>query len=151
MQGKGLHVLTRLITDLWTWCVLLISNIALIFLIQPEICGLLLHNSAAVFFVGGTVFSSCKRLWITQQFVWSYFNDYGKKENNIFFQNTRKGNTTHVISRVVQTGFFLFFILYASSLIQWNLIQHVNSTYQCCQNCSNISSGTWYLTFFPFV
>lgn len=59
-----------------------------------------------------------------------------------FFQNTRKGNTTHVISRVVQTGFFLFFILYASSLIQWNLIQHVNSTYQCCQNCSNISSGT---------
>lgn len=91
MQGKGLHVLTRLITDLWTWCVLLISNIALIFLIQPEICGLLLHNSAAVFFVGGTVFSSCKRLWITQQFVWSYFNDYGKKENNIFFPKYQKG------------------------------------------------------------
>lgn len=61
-----LHALTRLIADLWTWYVFLISNMALTFLIQAEICGLLLHNSIPVFSVCDTVFTHCKCLQITK-------------------------------------------------------------------------------------
>lgn len=61
-----LHALTRLIADLWTWYVFSISNMALTFLIQAEIWGLLLHNSTSAFSVCGTVFSHCKCLQITK-------------------------------------------------------------------------------------
>lgn len=112
-----LHALTRLIADLWTWCVFLISNMALTFLIQSEICGLLLHNSTPVFSVCGTVFSHCKCLQITEvsdtmhSRLLRVISVIMERKKISFFPNCQNiaGETAVIISRIVQDNFSKLF------------------------------------------
>lgn len=142
-QVNLVHALTRLIAALWTCCVFLIFNIAVIFLIQSEICGLLLHNLAAVFSVGGTVFSSCKCLWITKVTDTKHSNLFGvismiterRRKISFFFQNVKRRNTNHVISRMVQTSLYFLCVLF----IHWWMTQRVDSIYWCCSNALHYS------------
>lgn len=108
---------------------------ALTFLIQAEICGLLLHNSTPVFSMCGTVFTPCKCLQITKVSdtmhssllrVISMIMERNKISFFPNFQNTAE-ETAVIISRIVQNNFSRLFL---SACPLWDVIQHVDSLVQ---------------------